>query len=336
MIGKRKAYLIIGADGHLGTTLIHFLEGKDCLVRALIFRDPFYHSNAENVRYFKGSVSDEESLIPLFEGLNDYDIVVLHLSAIIDIAHWELYPLILDVNVEGVKRVFSLFEEANGKRFLYVSSVDVFKSIPTVVNETSSMVSVKDKASAYQKSKAMATQFILDKEKEGANATIIYPSGVIGPYNEGGNALVQLLRDYLKGKLPGVVPGKYDLVDVRDVAKSLIALSEDGYAGENFIIAGHEISLKAFVLAAKAWNQGKGRKVLVFPLWLAYLGLPFVNLHCKIHHLRPLYTSFSLHVIKHANSFSAQKAIDTLNYLPRPIEESIAATLSYLRENGEI
>ena len=45
---------------------------------------------------------------------------------------------------------------------------------------------------------------------------MVHPSGILGPYDDAGNHLVQVLRDYLRGKLPACVRGGYDLVDVRD------------------------------------------------------------------------------------------------------------------------
>ena len=48
------------------------------------------------------------------------------------------------------------------------------------------------------------------------------PLGHSGPYDDGNNHLVHMIKTFLAGKLPGSVNGGYDFVDVRDVAKGCL------------------------------------------------------------------------------------------------------------------
>ena len=73
----------------------------------------------------------------------------------------------------------------------------------------------------YARTKAEATQAVLAAVQGGLDAVIVQPSGIIGPYDHSGNHLVQLVTDYLGGRIPVCVKGGYDLVDVRDVAYGL-------------------------------------------------------------------------------------------------------------------
>ena len=59
----------------------------------------------------------------------------------------------------------------------------------------------------YARTKAEAAQAVLDAAREGLNAVIVLPSGIIGPYDRGSNHLVQLFAGYLDGSLPACVEG---------------------------------------------------------------------------------------------------------------------------------
>ena len=54
-----------------------------------------------------------------------------------------------------------------------------------------------------------------DAAAHGLSAVVVHPSG--GPYDDGRNHLVQMVRDFIEGKLPACVKGGYDLMDVRDM-----------------------------------------------------------------------------------------------------------------------
>ncbi|OPZ34339.1 MAG: NAD dependent epimerase/dehydratase family protein [Tenericutes bacterium ADurb.BinA155] len=327
-------YIITGADGHLGTTLIHLLEGGDSSVRALAFVTPAYVSKSPNVAYFKGDIRDPKSLEPLFAGLEGKPFCLIHCAALIDIKAKRITSRLQATNVEGTKTVFAAFKAHHGTRFIYVSTVDVFAHSATPCTEVSPLVDPLSKAGGYPCSKAAATLFIKEQQKAGADAIIVYPGAAIGPYDSGHNAMVQLVRDYHNGKIPGVVPGGYALVDMRDIASAIITLSKGPHLGDSFILSGNRVSIKDILLIAKAWNGGKGKPILTFSYGLAYLGLPFIALHAKIHHSRPLYTSFALGVVKHANTFSFEAAKQAFGFAPRLPEKAIGDTLSYLKEQS--
>ena len=62
----KKLYIITGAAGHLGSTVIGMLKGKDCEVRGLILPEE-QAEDTENVTFYKGDVTKPDTLRPLFE-----------------------------------------------------------------------------------------------------------------------------------------------------------------------------------------------------------------------------------------------------------------------------
>jgi dihydroflavonol-4-reductase len=333
-----KLFLITGASGHVGTALTYELLSRGYEVRGLLYYSD--HPNPsllkeERVKYFRGDIGEKTSLKDFFADLAGKEVYLIHLAALIDIKAKTLTPRIEKTNVVGLKNVYDLAQENHIKRFVYISSVDAFETAKRHVDETSPLAPTNKPIGAYPISKSLVTSFLKEKQKEGANVAIVYPSAVIGPYDKGQNHMVQMIMDYCDGKIPGVVKGFYDVVDVRDLAKGITdcALLEKRPSDDSYILSGQAVPIKE-ILSWVRRIRGHGRPILVFPYFLAYVGLPFVDLYCRIHHHRPLYTSFALHLLKNANTFSHEKASRELGYAPRSIEETIRDTLSYLYDSG--
>lgn len=101
------------------------------------------------------------------------------------------------------------------------------RKAPHVLEETSDF-SAENVHGAYAKTKALATKAVLEFSRHGLDAVVVHPSGILGPYDCSGNHLVQLVSDYVSGKLPACVKGGYDFVDVRDVAAGILAAGGKG------------------------------------------------------------------------------------------------------------
>lgn len=102
----KRIYIITGANGHLGSTLVRLLEKQNCLVRGLIL--PQEHATDHgNVTYYKGDVRKRKTLLPLFANTQGAQVIVLHTAGIVNIAK-EASPALYDVNVNGTKTVAAL------------------------------------------------------------------------------------------------------------------------------------------------------------------------------------------------------------------------------------
>jgi dihydroflavonol-4-reductase len=329
MENKKIAYVITGAAGHVGRTIIKELEKEDCLIRGLVIFGEKYDDDPR-VKYIIGDITNKLSLEPLFEGLEDYDLYVIHCAALISIADKKITDRLYKVNVIGTENVVSCAEEHHAIRIIHVASVDAFQAKSIKADEDSLLCDNQHYYGGYALSKALAVNYVRERVKAGTDIITVYPSGIIGPNDSGNNHLVQMLKDYTDRKIPGVIKGGYDIVDVRDVASGIVSALKHAPFGSSYILAsGRQTNLKELLNNVKRIT-GKGKAVLVFPMFLARIGVPFVTLHCKIHHMRPLYTSFSLDVVKNANSFNNRKAMRELGFAPRPTEDTIRDTLKYL------
>ena len=134
--------------------------------------------------------------------------------------------------------IITLCKQYSVKRLLYTSSVHAIpeKNAYYVLREVSHF-DQKDVKGGYAKTKAMATQCVLDASKEGLHAFVVHPSGSLGPYGDTSNHLVQMVVDYIHGKLPAYVKGGYDFVDVRDIAIGCLLALEKGKSGSCYILS---------------------------------------------------------------------------------------------------
>ena len=180
------------------------------------------------------------------------------------------------------------------------------------------------------KTKAKATQIVLDTAKSGLNAVVVQPSGIIGPYDTQSNHLVQLISDYIKGKLPACVRGGYDLVDVRDVAAGCLSAAEKGRSGECYILSNRHYEIKDVLNMVQAVYGG--RHIPVLPMWMAKAAVPFMQWYAHLKKIRPLYTKYSLYTLTSNDRFSHDKATMELGYRPRDLYQTVRDTVAWIKK----
>ena len=80
--------------------------------------------------------------------------------------------------------------------------------------------------------------------RHGVEVVIVNPSYVFGvPVDRSapGETSTRMIGSYLRGRLPAVVDGETNVVDVRDVAKGHLLAAERGTPGERYVLGGHDI-----------------------------------------------------------------------------------------------
>lgn len=326
----KTIYIVTGACGHLGNTIVKKLCNMGRSVRALALRtdDPRALEGTDAVLYY-GDVRDKDSLRPLFFREQDEKLVVIHSAAVISIRS-KLTDALRAVNVEGVKNVADLCLEYGASRLVYVSSVHAIPEQPGhgQITETEEY-RPEWVEGAYAKTKAEATRYVLAKAEEGLDAVVVQPSGIIGPGDYGQNHLNHMLRECMSGKLRAAVKGGYNFVDVRDVADGCIAAADSGKAGECYILSGKHYDIKELLSFVK--EQGGNYRVRAYlPVALAKLAAPFYGLADKVHHRQPLFTAYSMHTMMSNDNFSNKKARAALGFKPRSMRETVRDTMKWL------
>lgn len=323
-------YIVTGICGHLGNTVAGLLIDRGAAVTGL--RLPGEQSGMldKSIRLVEGDVCDRASLEPLFDRAADGEATVIHCAGIITISG-KRDERVERVNVGGTRNIIDACLKHRVKKLVYISSVH---AIP-VLGEGRTMEEISDfspdrVSGLYARSKAEATRLVLEAAKKGLNATVVHPSGIIGPNDYGSGLLTQLISDYLKGTLTAAVRGGYDFVDVRDAAEGVVRAALNGRSGQCYILSSGYRTI-AEILDTLHELTGKRRIRVYLPIWFVRLFAPFAALHFRLRHEKPLFTSESLSILVSNAKFSNRKAREELGYSTRSLYESLRDTVEFLR-----
>ena len=81
-----RLFIITGADGHLGGTLIRLLRRRKAMVRGLVLPGHM-PPVGDGVTYFQGDVCQPESLEPLFQDIPAGTwVCLIHTAGIVDLS----------------------------------------------------------------------------------------------------------------------------------------------------------------------------------------------------------------------------------------------------------
>ncbi|MBA3299783.1 MAG: NAD-dependent epimerase/dehydratase family protein [Thermoleophilaceae bacterium] len=80
--------------------------------------------------------------------------------------------------------------------------------------------------------------------RTGIEVVAVNPSYVLGvpvDASRPGETSTRVIGNYLRGRLPGVVDGQANIVDVRDVAAGHLKAADRGRPGERYVLGGHDV-----------------------------------------------------------------------------------------------
>lgn len=324
--------IVTGATGHIGCALIRELCGKGYDVTAFVLPgDDIRAIEKEPVKIVRGDVCNPYDTVRAFSGAD----VVFHLAGIIAIDSRKK-KLMEKVNIFGTRNVVRACKIAKVKRLVYVSSVHAIKEPAkgSVVSETAQFDPEFVKGD-YAKTKAAATRLVLDAAKDGLDAVVVHPSGVIGPYEYALSNIGQLMVDTIKGGLRAYIDGAYNFVDVRDVSRGIRLAAENGRKGECYILSGEVVTVKQMLdVITEAVGQTPIKAKL--PYWLAIATAPLSEVYYKALRRKPLYTAYSVYTLRTNCHFSCSKAVSELGYKFRPAADSLRDAVGWLIQSGKV
>ncbi len=311
--------VMTGATGHVGYALLLELIDKYEKPGILIRKDSKMFDGLNCEKFF-GDVTDMASLEKAFEGAE----VVYHSAGVIELKQGN-EEMVYNVNVNGTKNVVEACKKCGVKKLVYMSSVDTYPPLPNGEQMTElSHYEPEILEGTYAKTKAEATQYVIDSNgKDGLETVIIQPSACIGPYDFKVSSIGEMVRMFIKGNFPVTLTfGKYNFIDVRDVAKASVLAEEKGKAGECYLICGDEMTVAEFLeVTAKA----TGRKAPKMKLhkWMADMSAPIMEVYYKVTDTTPLFTRYSIRKLVSNCNFSNAKAREELGFNPMSVEKSI-------------
>jgi dihydroflavonol-4-reductase len=321
---------VTGATGHVGLNLVEQLVSDGHQVRAFASSglELLDHQPVERIQ---GDVRDEASLLDCFRDVD----WVFHLAAVISI-DGDQGGLVSDVNVRGARTSAQAALQAGVARFVHFSSIHAFDihAATGMIDESSARV-IGSHSAAYDRSKALGEAAVREVIGRGLDGVIIHPTGVLGATDLAPSRAGRGLMDAARGRLPVIVDGSFDWVDVHDVVNGACAAAERGIRGRSYILSGGRRSI--LELASRAAHQVNAQQPLVtLPLWLIQSFASLPTLIGRLQGREPWFTAESIATLGTSGLFSNQLAQDELGFRPRDPEQSVEALIKWFLSTGAL
>ena len=331
-------YLLTGAAGYLGSNISRQLIAENKRVRALVLKgDPAIFQVPAEAEIISGDILDCNSLDEFFNVPDGTEIIVIHCASMVTVSP-ELSTKLMSVNVTGTRNIIEACIRYKTKKLVYISSTGAIPELPhgQVIREVDSF-DPDLITGGYGKTKAMATQLVLDAVREhGLDASIVYPSGITGPFDYGNNgAFSKYIIDYLHGRMPAGIPGSFNTVDVRDLANGVIACTEKGRKGEGYIMSNTAITMRELFHLISKYAAVKETK-LILPLSAAKAAAGIFSFISFFTGKPGMLTNFVIYNLTRNNVFSCEKAKRELDFKVRHIDETIRDMIQWLHSEGRI
>ncbi len=271
---------VTGGTGLLGNCIVRELCSRQIPTRVLCRRSasrrPFEGLDVEIV---EGDLESRDVLNSAIAGCR----AVIHSAAMIHIG-WHKLAESRQVNVEGTRNIVAICLQ-HGSRLIHISTVDTLPaatSLDSPIDERANGGVPKTPCS-YVVSKREAEAVVRDAvEMAGLDAVILHPGFMLGPYDWKPSS-GRMFLEVAKAPIVAAPSGGCSLCDARQVAVACVNAIELGRKGENYILAGENMSYRELWIRMLA---AAGRRKRVFRLGPAakVVGRAIDS----VHHLLPL------------------------------------------------
>jgi dihydroflavonol-4-reductase len=224
--------LVTGATGFLGRHLVESLLGRGDDVRILVRPSsdvaPAHDRGAEVV---EGDILEEGGLRRAAHGCDR----IFHLAGVV--SHRRRDRLVLEaVNVRGTSNVIAAAEP--GARIVHVSSIAAVGPVasPHDRADEEHVFAAEANDLPYAATKRAGERISFEAAARGMDVVIASPGFLLGP-GDVHRVSTWPVSAYLSGRVRFTTAGGLSFVDARDVAAGLIALAEQGRAGERTILS---------------------------------------------------------------------------------------------------
>jgi dihydroflavonol-4-reductase len=320
--------LVTGASGHVGANLVRALLREGRRVRALVHVRSRALDGLE-VECVVGDITDATTIGSAFEDVA----VVYHCAAVISITG-RAAGMVQEVNVEGTRNVVRACLSHHVTRLVHFSSIHaVADPGPDVTIDEDSPLALTDSAAPYDRSKAQAEVVVRDAIQRGLDAVVVAPTAVVGPYDYRPSHFGRVLLSLARGHMPALVQGGYDWVDVRDMVQGAMVAAVRAPRGSKYMLSGRWASLVEVADSVGAVRCCR-RPLVCAPQPLTMIGASLNETWCRLRGTDPLFTRVALQALLHHRRVSHERATRDLGYLPRPLSDTILATVRWFEEEG--
>ena len=333
----RNAF-VTGATGLLGNNLVRELVARGYSVKALVrsrAKGEQQFNDLPGVELVVGDMADIDAFAASLQGCD----TVFHTAAYFRDnykggSHWEELE---KINVAGTRELLQQAYRAGIRRFVHTSSIAVLDGPPgTAIDET--CLRAEADADDYYRSKILADRVVLAflETHPQMHACMVLPGWMWGPGDMGPTSSGQLVNDVVNGKLPGLIPGTFSVVDARDVAWAQIAAAKNGRRAERYLAAGRNLTMRQLV-PALGRIAGVKTPARQLPLPALYLLAAVQEVYARLTGKPILLSMATLRLLireEHRTCFNHRKSEQELGLSFRALELTMSDTVTWYREHG--
>jgi nucleoside-diphosphate-sugar epimerase len=252
---KTKSVFVTGGTGLVGSHLITALVKEGREVRALYRSSIPEIEGKEKVTWIQGDILDVISLDEAMTGVDH----VYHCAAIVSYNPKRKDEL-FRTNIEGTANVVNSALNNGVKKVCFVSSVAALgrSKKGSLITENDNW-SDETNDSNYSKSKYLAELEVWRGIGEGLPAVMVNPSIIFGS-GDWNDSSIKIFKTAYE-EFPWYTEGVTGFVDVLDVVKAMIQLTNSEISGQRFILTAENLTYKqVFTNIAKAFGKKPPQK----------------------------------------------------------------------------
>jgi len=328
--------LVTGATGLVGGHLLwHLLEQHDKVIalkrntsnlvplrKIFSFYTDCPDDFLQRIEWRTGDINNIESLEDCMSGID----VIYHCAAIVSLSKGGNELMV--TNVQGTRNMVESAMKIQVMKFCFVSSIAAcgFASGTHLIDEQTAWTDNEHKT-MYALSKYNAEQEVWKGIRKGLNAVIVNPGVILGVSgSESGSSLI--FSQVRKGLIFYTLGGS-GYVDVRDVVRAMIQLTDKNIFSQRFVLVGENLSNKDIVtMMADGFHKTRPFINVTRGLLLIVGGIAEVI--GKIFGFKPLIDRSFARSATNRSYYSSRKIVDMLNFKFTPIVQCIEDVCSYM------
>ncbi len=259
---------VTGASGLVGFNFCELAQSNGNQLNILIRKDIDYLKKI-NAKKFYGNLDDIETLEKFCTGCE----VIIHSAAMISIgldSHDDVYQ----VNYIGTKNLLKACIKKKVKKFIFIGTVNAYNK-NSKSNRFDESLNFVEKGSSYDVTKAKAQNLVLNCNE--LFKISINPTSILGKNDFKPSRLGKIVKTLYKGRLPFLVDGGLDVIDVEDLSKTIYSSINKGRDGESYLVSGKWRSFKEIYKSIKTLKKSHSN-VIFFPKKIIEFLLPLLSL----------------------------------------------------------
>jgi dihydroflavonol-4-reductase len=324
--------IVTGGAGFIGSHLVAHLVESGQQVRVVERPGAAVDHLPESVQVIFADIRQRNAVFCALEGGTR----VYHLAANPNL--WVRDRREFDqVNHRGTVNVLDAALAAGAQRVLHTSTESILtKARATGPIDESVEIALGDTVGPYCRSKLLAEQYAFSLAGKGFPVLVANPTMPIGPCDRSYTPPTRLVVDFCRGRLPATMDCTLNLIDVRDVALGLYRIMERGLPGRRYLLGHENLALTDLL---KTLGELTGVPVpryrIAYPvaLGVAWLSELWAD---RVTGRSPKATVTGVRLARRIMHFDSRRSLEEIGLTPRPIRESLADALAWLRAVGDL